>query len=179
MHPLSIFITFANQIKGKFLNFIEMKKLILTSGIALFTLFIVNAQTKTAATTQIPENSNGPVITFDKLVHDYGNVQKGADGNSEFKFTNTGKEPLILSDVKTSWGCTVSAWPKEPILPGKSSSIKVNYTKTNVVGTISKQITVLSNATIPSVVLSIKGSVVDNAVISPEKQTNEIVTPVP
>ena len=48
------------------------------------------------------ENPNAPVIEFDKTVHDYGTLAFGADGNCEFKFTNTGKEPLILHTVKAS-----------------------------------------------------------------------------
>ena len=48
------------------------------------------------------DNPNVPVITFDKMVHDYGTLAYGADGNCEFTFTNTGKEPLILSKVKAS-----------------------------------------------------------------------------
>ena len=154
-----------------------MKKIILTLTAAMFTFFAVNAQTTT--TTPPTSNPNSAEITFESLVHDYGVLEKGADGNCEFKFKNTGKEPLILSNVTTSCGCTVPSWPKEPILPGKSGVIKVNYTKTNIVGTISKQITVLSNATSPSVVLSIKGSVVDNAATTPEKQANEAVSPTP
>ena len=47
-------------------------------------------------------NPNAPIATFDKLVHDYGTIEKHADGNCEFKFTNTGKEPLILSNVRSS-----------------------------------------------------------------------------
>ncbi|NTW31974.1 MAG: DUF1573 domain-containing protein [Bacteroidetes bacterium] len=157
-----------------------MKKLFILS-ISIFTFIALNAQTAIKSTTTPPVKSdkNGAEITFESLVHDYGTVQKGADGNCEFQFTNTGKEPLILSDVKSSCGCTVPSWTKEPVLPGKTGIIKVNYTKTNVVGTISKQITVTSNATTETVVLSIKGTVVDNtpAEVVPVKQTNEVVAP--
>jgi hypothetical protein len=48
------------------------------------------------------DNPNAPVATFDKLVHDYGTIEQHADGNCEFVFTNTGKEPLILSNVRSS-----------------------------------------------------------------------------
>ncbi len=47
-------------------------------------------------------NPNAPIATFDKLVHDYGTMEQYADGNCEFVFTNTGKEPLILSNVRAS-----------------------------------------------------------------------------
>jgi len=153
-----------------------MKKIILTVSVVFFVFLAGKAQVIT--TTAPTDNANGAEITFENLVHDYGTLQKGADGKCEFKFTNTGKEPLILSDIKSSCGCTVPSWTKEPILPGKSGVINVNYTKTNVVGPISKQITVISNAKTPAVVLSIKGSVVDNtASTTPEKQRNETITP--
>jgi len=157
-----------------------MKKLILTLTAAMFTFFVVNAQTSTTtAPSKDQVNPNAAEITFTSLVHDYGTLQKGADGNCEFFFTNTGKEPLILSNVTTSCGCTVPSWSKEPILPGKTGVIKVNYTRTSTVGTISKQITVTSNAKNGTIVLSIKGSVIDNtpAGTTPEKTTNEVVAP--
>jgi hypothetical protein len=58
--------------------------------------------TGTNEATAQPQNPNAPIITFDKMVHDYGTLDYGADGNCEFTFTNTGKEPLVLSNVKAS-----------------------------------------------------------------------------
>ena len=97
-------------------------------------------------------------IKFEKIVHDYGTIVQGADGNSEFKFTNKGKTPLILNNVQASCGCTVPEWPREPIAPGQSGSIKVKY-NTAIVGTFSKSITVSSNALNGTVMLQIKGNV--------------------
>jgi len=101
-------------------------------------------------------------IVFDKTVHDYGTIVQNADGNCEFQFTNKGKEPLVLSNVSSSCGCTVPTWPREPIAPGKSASIKVKY-DTNRVGLINKSITVSSNAANNPVVLQIKGNVTPKA----------------
>ena len=101
-------------------------------------------------------------IVFANTVHDYGTIVQGADGNCEFKFTNKGKEPLVLSNVSSSCGCTVPTWPREPIAPGKSASIKVKY-DTNRVGLINKSITVSSNASNNPVVLQIKGNVTPKA----------------
>jgi hypothetical protein len=149
-----------------------MKRVLLIVTFIAFTTFLINAQTTTTAT-------NGSEITFKTLVHDYGTVTQGADGNCEFAFTNTGNEPLILSNVQTSCGCTVPSWPKEPIMPGKTATIKVNYTKMSIVGTISKQITVYSNAKNGTIVLSIKGIVTEAPKISsPEKPVNEGFTPI-
>ncbi len=149
-----------------------MKKFYITLTLSIFSIGLLNAQTTTTAT-------SNAAITFNKTMHDYGKVTQGADGNCEFIFTNTGTEPLVLSNVQTSCGCTVPSWPKEPILPGKKGTIKVNYTKMNVVGTISKQITVYSNASNGTIQLSIKGTVLEaSKVTSPEKPINEGFTPI-
>ena len=126
------------------------KSIFLLTILSLFT-FALQAQENQAAVSDS--------IIFDKLVYDYGTIKQGADGNSEFKFTNKGKAPLILSNVQASCGCTVPEWPKEPILPGKTGSIKVKY-NTNTVGAFNKSITVKSNAINPTVVLQIKGNVI-------------------
>lgn len=105
-----------------------------------------------------PVNPNAAEITFEKETHDYGTVAQGADGNYEFKFKNTGKEPLIITSAKGSCGCTVPEWPKEPIKPGATGSIKVTY-DTKRVGAFSKTVTITSNAKTPNKVISIKGNV--------------------
>ena len=104
------------------------------------------------------EKVDGPGIKFEQTGHDYGTIEQGANGNCEFEFVNNGTEPLILSDVRSSCGCTVPSWPREPIMPGKKSAIKVHY-DTNRVGGISKSITVSTNGNPDRVVLSIRGTV--------------------
>ena len=97
-------------------------------------------------------------IKFEKLEHNYGTIKQGANGECEFKFTNTGKEPLVIGNCQGSCGCTVPACPKEPILPGKTGTIKVNY-DTKRVGPINKTVMVNSNAKSGGVTLQIKGTV--------------------
>ncbi len=103
-------------------------------------------------------NPNAPIITFESEVVDYGTINQGADGKREFKFTNTGKEPLIITNCQGSCGCTVPNCPKEPIAPGESAVIKVKY-DTKRVGAFNKSVTVNSNATAPAKVIKIKGVV--------------------
>ncbi|MCB0456803.1 MAG: DUF1573 domain-containing protein [Flavobacteriaceae bacterium] len=122
-----------------------MKKIILVAVVALVS-FAVQAQAK---------------IEFKSDTVDYGEIAKGSDGVRVFEFTNTGTEPLIVSDVKSSCGCTVPEKPKDPIAPGKTGQIKVKY-DTNRVGPIRKTVTVYSNATEPIKALKIKGEVLDN-----------------
>lgn len=99
-------------------------------------------------------------IEFKTDVIDYGTIDKGSDGVRIFEFTNTGNAPLIISNVKSTCGCTVPKKPKGPILPGATGQIEVKY-DTNRVNPIRKTITVTSNAETPTVALKIKGLVVD------------------
>ena len=105
---------------------------------------------------------SGPQISFDKDTHDYGEVFMHGDGNCVFTFTNTGNEPLLLTNVRAGCGCTVPQWPREPLLPGDSAEIKVRYTTLNRPHQINRSIVVTSNATNkPTQVLRLKGSVIE------------------
>ena len=99
-------------------------------------------------------------IEFKTEVIDYGTIEKGANGIRTFEFTNTGNAPLVITNVKSTCGCTVPKKPKAPILPGETGEIEVKY-DTNRVNPIRKTITVFSNAERPTVALKIKGLVVD------------------
>ena len=103
-------------------------------------------------------NTNAPQISFTQETIDYGNIKKDANGEREFVFKNTGKEPLIIANCVGSCGCTVPVWPKTPIAPGEKASIKVKY-DTRRVGRFQKTVTVTSNAGTPTKVLTIKGNV--------------------
>ena len=99
-------------------------------------------------------------ITFEEPNHDFGTLKKGDDCRIEFKFTNTGNEPLIINSALTSCGCDVASWPKEPILPGESGVIKYLYDSQRI-GQFHKTTTVSSNAKNATIILSVKG-VVEN-----------------
>lgn len=135
-----------------------MKKILLSIGLATLTMFSIQAQ-ETKTDNAVITNPNAAVITFETDVVDYGTIEQGADGMREFKFKNTGKEPLIISNATGSCGCTVPTWPKEPIKPGESSSIKVKY-DTKRLGAINKSVTITSNATEATKVLRIKGNII-------------------
>ena len=125
-------------------------KNILALFIAFFSLTLVHSQEKK------------PEISFEKIVIDYGTVNKGDNGVREFVFRNSGNAPLIISNVKSTCGCTIPKKPEKPILPGESEKIQVKY-DTKRVGFIRKSITVTSNAaSSPTTILKIKGQVVEN-----------------
>lgn len=144
-------------------NSLNMKK-ILALVMFVFAVYAGNAQEASKT------SKNAAEITFEKDVHDYGTIDYGSDGNYAFKFTNTGNEPLIITDAKGSCGCTVPKFPKEPIMKGQSNYINVNY-DTKRPGPFTKTVTVSSNGTTPSKVLTIKG------VVKSQEQTEDI-TPV-
>lgn len=112
----------------------------------------VKEEVKAATTT-------GAKIEFKEEVIDYGTIEKGADGIRKFEFTNTGTEPLIISRVYSSCGCTIPKKPKDPILPGATGEIEVKY-DTKRVGPIRKTISVYSNAGAVPFPLKIKGTIV-------------------
>lgn len=148
------FCTLKNKVEQSKNNSI-MKKFFLLSLFVSMAFTMINAQ---EATTQ-DQPMNGPKINFTEQEHNYGTIAKGGDGNCEFVFTNEGNEPLILSNVKASCGCTVPTWTKEPIMPGKTGTIKVRY-NTSTLGSFTKTITVTSNAiNSPRLTLKIRGKV--------------------
>ena len=99
----------------------------------LFSLLMIFAAT-TAVNAQESIQA-GAKIEFEKEVHDYGTVKYNGDGRCTFDFKNTGNAPLIISNAKGSCGCTVPEWPKDPIAPGATATISVEY-KTSRPGAI-------------------------------------------
>ena len=135
-----------------------MKKLFLVCLIAMMTMGAVNAQEKKSEAQETPQH--GPKIVFAEREHNYGTIQKGGDGNCVFTFTNTGDEPLILSNVRASCGCTTPKWTQKPVMPGKTGEIGVRY-NTNNLGGFTKTVTITSHAVNEArVVGKIKGHVV-------------------
>ena len=114
-------------------------------------------------------------ITFEESEFNFGTVDAGAIVEHTYAFTNTGSEPLVISNAKGSCGCTVPEWPKEPVMPGKTAILKVRY-DTKRVGPINKSVTITSNAVDnPTMVLRIKGKVNAKAsgATSPVKKVSE------
>lgn len=106
-------------------------------------------------------------IVFEAVEHNYGDIAFGSDGTCIFKFTNKLSEPLVLSNVRASCGCTTPQWTKEPVKPNESGEITVKY-NTNSAGPFNKTIMVYSSGQPSPVVLRIKGNVLP-------KDTQEVV----
>jgi|JI6StandDraft_1071083.scaffolds.fasta_scaffold02434_3 hypothetical protein len=145
----------------------NMKKFIATLGLSALVLGAF-AQDNTKAV-----GGSGPMITLDKEVHDYGTIDQGANGTCEFKVTNTGDQPLIISNCKGSCGCTVPKCDTAPIAPGTSSIITVKY-DSNRVGPINKSVTISSNAmNAPEKIVRIKGEITAVATPAPTSPVKE------
>lgn len=146
---------------------------VLTIFIGLFAFILTNNNFES----KINEGSQ-PHIQFEQTSHDFGKIFQNGNGKFSFKFTNTGKEPLIIQNVRSSCGCTVASRPNAPILPGETSEISVKY-DTRRIGVFHKNITVTSNADNASVVLYIKGEVQAKPKEEvPTKSVNEGFTPI-
>lgn len=106
-------------------------------------------------------DKDAPKIVFEQTTIDYGTIEHNADGDRYFKFKNTGKKPLIITGANGSCSCTVPEYPREPIAPGKTGQIKVHYA-TDHIGAINRTVTIFSNSSTPTVVLTIKGMVLSD-----------------
>ena len=126
-----------------------MKKPILILCIAL-SLTACNNETSTAvvldSTGKVVSAVNAPVIKFEKEIYDFGVIKEGESVKYEFKFKNTGKTPLIISNAMATCGCTVPEYPNKPIKPGNTGIIKVVFNSQGKVGVQDKVVSIISNA---------------------------------
>lgn len=116
------------------------------------------ASAPTTTTSKPAATTADPGYKFNTLEHDYGTIAKGSEPYCEFQLTNTSKEPLVIQEAHGSCGCTVPEYPKEPIKPGQTVTIKVRY-DTNRVGPFEKQVTVTFQGKDTPAVLKIHGKV--------------------
>ena len=146
-----------------------MKKVLASVALIFSIGFNVNAQENGSVVPSI--DPNAAEMKFETEVLDFGNVKFDAYGVREFKVKTVGKSPLTISNVQGQCGCTSTTidgkpgWPQEPILPGKTASIKVKY-DTKRPGPFEKNVTITSNSKEPSKLVKIKG-VVDAAPVAP------------
>jgi Protein of unknown function (DUF1573) len=112
-------------------------------------LGVVVAATAFAQTTA-PAAKTGPVITWENPNHEFGDIAQGDVVEHTFKFTNTGTEPLIVTNVQVSCGCTTpKGWPHDPVAVGGKGEITIAFNSTGKMGKQSKAVTVVSNAVNP------------------------------
>ena len=129
--------------------------------ITLFISFFIFSQEKQAE------------IKFEVTTIDYGEVEFESDGKRVFKFKNVGTAPLIFKRISSSCGCTIPKKPEIPIEPGESGEIEVEY-DTKRVGIFMKAISVVSNSKNSSIVLRIKGEVLEEEDEEEDEEKNNI-----
>jgi hypothetical protein len=95
---------------------------------------------------QSAQKVKGPVLTLEKSSYDFGDISQGEIVEHVFKFTNTGDEPLLITNVVASCGCTTPQWTKEPVMPGGKGEIKVGFNSAGRSGIQTKSLPVNSNA---------------------------------
>lgn len=105
-------------------------------------------------------NLDGSEVIWEADSHNFGEIPQNKPVSVDFKFTNTGDSPLVITEVKTSCGCTASNYPKTAIQPGETSKITVDYNAKKL-GAFSKTISVVTNADEQTKTLHIKGTVVE------------------
>ncbi|HEY3402214.1 MAG TPA: DUF1573 domain-containing protein [Ohtaekwangia sp.] len=115
-----------------------------------FLFLLVMIAFAAGAYAQETKQVSGPKITFEKKTHDFGTIHAGDKVEETFHFANTGTEPLIITNVQVTCGCTTpKGWPREPIMPGQKGEITVAFNSTGKSGRQDKVVTVVSNAVNP------------------------------
>lgn len=114
-----------------------MKKYLLAGMICLVAVVFAQAQSAKVS---------GPVIKWEKNTHDFGDITQSDKVEQTFAFTNTGNEPLIITNIQVTCGCTAPKWSRDPIPPGERSEITVAFNPAGKMGKQNKVVTVVSNA---------------------------------
>ncbi len=154
-----------------------MKKIVIVLSLAMVVAFVsckenasskVNAANVEVAAERDVASKQLPVMTFEKSEHDFGTIEAGTPQETIFKFTNTGVAPLIITDAKSSCGCTVPDYPKNvPVAPGETGELKVRFNGSGQ-NQVTKTITVTANTEKGSELLRIK------AFVNPKGETASI-----
>jgi hypothetical protein len=117
-----------------------MKKILFLSILAVFTTSLYQCGKGVKG-----HSTRTSSIIFDTIMHNFGEIPFGGKAEFEFVFTNAGMSPLVLTHVKSTCGCTIPEWSKEPVNAGGKGRIHVKY-DTKRVGTFNKSVYVYSNA---------------------------------
>ena len=127
----------------------------------LFTVLVScksNTSSKTSSTKETGSTGQ-PQIKFETDMHDFGEVAEGEKVSFTFKFTNTGKGPLVITGIASSCGCTVGEYTKDTIKPGAQGNVIVSFDSWKNAGFQQKSVTVNSNTNPSFQMLRIKAMV--------------------
>lgn len=108
---------------------------------------------------QDTDTTDAAVLTFETTEHHFGEIDEGGIVKHTFKFQNTGKAPLLITQARSTCGCTIPEWPKEPIEPGKGGEILVKFDTAGKKDFQSKPVTITANTFPAQTVVTLKGRV--------------------
>ncbi|MBK7650590.1 MAG: DUF1573 domain-containing protein [Flammeovirgaceae bacterium] len=134
-----------------------MKKLLFSAILMVFAVATF-AQQPAATLNKNEVKTDMAAFAWDSTSHDFGKIKQGTPVTHEFKFTNTGKAPLVITNVQASCGCTTPDWSKEPVMPGGQGFIKATFNAASP-GAFNKTVTVTANIETGFVQLTIRGEV--------------------
>ncbi len=118
-----------------------------------------SATTTTDATESAASEKGVTTMQFEEPAYNFGTVAEGEIVERIFAFTNSGNEPLLITNASTSCGCTVPEWPKDEIAPGERREIKVRFNTQGKTGTQSKKIWVTANTSPATTTVVLNGQV--------------------
>jgi uncharacterized membrane protein len=166
----------------------NMKKVILGLSALCLVAFTsckedASSKVKTENVTQASErdavSGDFPAITFEETVHDFGEIENGTPVETVFAYTNTGKVPLVITDIKSTCGCTVPQnWSKEPLAPGASANFTVKFNGKGA-NKVSKTITVTANTESGKETVKITAFIKPGPNAAPQKTSSILQQPAP
>jgi hypothetical protein len=116
------------------------------------------------ATGHTASAENAAVMSFQETEYDFGTIKEGEVVEHIFKFTNTGKTPLVIESASASCGCTAPDWTKAPVAPGEQGQVKVRFDSRNKPGQQSPTVTIRAN-TEPNIMrIFMKGNVASSSI---------------
>jgi hypothetical protein len=122
------------------------KKILGMKKLFVLGVFVVLASAVYAQQASAQVKENGAIITLEKKTHDFGDIYQGDKVEKVFKFTNTGNEPLIITDFRVTCGCTTPKWTRDPIMPGGTGEVTIAFNSAGKMGRQDKTVTIVSNA---------------------------------
>lgn len=139
----------------------------------------VKSENVTQAAERDSSSRNLPVITFDETVHDFGEIENGTPVETVFSYTNTGKAPLVITDIKSTCGCTVPQdWSKEPLAPGSSANFTVKFNGKGA-NKVSKTINLTANTESGKESVKITAFIKPDPNAAPQKTSSILQQPAP
>ena len=153
-----------------------MKKALVLALALSLAGFASQAQTAAVKPANATDKVAGPQIQFETDKFDFGTIKQGDIVDHTFKFKNVGTQPLVISNIGVSCGCTTPDWTKEPVMPGKTGTVTAKFNSAGKMGMQNKVLTIESNAAAGNAMVSLVGTVADatTASVAPAAKSSDL-----